>query len=341
MTKIPLNIQVIVLEWVYRSSQHNAIDYPTLLACAFVCGTWTHLAQRLLFRRVPFASINFSDPNDVARTALFLRTLRAAPKLATNVRVVTLYIQPLRGVGDNNTFEVLELCKNLNGIYVNGMSDIGFLAEPFLSRLEAIPMHPIFLSVAGDSAVVDHVINIRPSVRAESTCLCGPQASRSRRQSACPARCTRWRFTRGMCACSGQRRQPWHPHCAMSSFRMLTVTRLHAARRTAHGARRTALVVTGLLAQLRTLVVGPSTSVPPHSLLDTLASLETLMIAKLPKRACALPRGLRHHEYHVYGVCHIEQVSHCAATLRRRARSSQAATRHRDASLIAEGPGGV
>ncbi|KAI0041762.1 hypothetical protein FA95DRAFT_653484 [Auriscalpium vulgare] len=69
-----------VIEWVYRSSQHAIIDYHTLLVCALVCRAWTPIAQRLLFRRIP--EYYFPTSN----ITLLPRTLRASPHLASHVR---------------------------------------------------------------------------------------------------------------------------------------------------------------------------------------------------------------------------------------------------------------
>ncbi|KAI0045449.1 hypothetical protein FA95DRAFT_1680452 [Auriscalpium vulgare] len=116
--KVPLDVQVIVIEWVYRSSQHRAIDYPTLCACALVCRSWTPIAQRLFLRRVPVP-----DPYiEVQRFPqiiidFILRTLRAAPSLAAHIRSVICNLAvAFDSDAEDDDVTVLALCTNTDSI---------------------------------------------------------------------------------------------------------------------------------------------------------------------------------------------------------------------------------
>ncbi|KAI0041765.1 hypothetical protein FA95DRAFT_653497 [Auriscalpium vulgare] len=311
MGTTPLDIQAIVLGEVYRSSQHAAIDYPTLRACALVCRNWTPIAQRLLLRRAPYPSIHVSNPRNHVKTALFLRTLRAAPMLATHVRVVTLYIQPLH-VDDDNTFEVLKLCTNLNGIYLNGIdvdsmdvrgiSCMGVLPKPFLARLEAIPIRPTFLSVAGSSAVVDRVINIWPSVRTLDV-LSWWSTPSEQPQVRMP------RALHSLEVSARTVRRHWSAPTAVAPA--LRDAELQGTDWN-NAALSAALVTSGILTQLRTLVVD---HVPSRAVSEMLAGLETLVLASLPHRICTLPRGLWHLGYHLQDAGYDDQVVHARLLL--------------------------
>ncbi|KAI0063181.1 hypothetical protein BV25DRAFT_456984 [Artomyces pyxidatus] len=52
MSALPCDVNIDILEWVYRTSQAKKMDYSTLCAASLVCRSWRPLAQRLLFRRV-------------------------------------------------------------------------------------------------------------------------------------------------------------------------------------------------------------------------------------------------------------------------------------------------
>ncbi|KAI0043696.1 hypothetical protein FA95DRAFT_1609143, partial [Auriscalpium vulgare] len=120
MATYPLEIHIAVIEWVYRSSQHAAIDYPTLRACALVCRAWTFFAQRLLFRRVPVPKTKLMKLDSIIM-ARFVGTLRTAPHLAAHVRSFIFELansHPGPGVSDD-TMEALALCTNIEGIVID------------------------------------------------------------------------------------------------------------------------------------------------------------------------------------------------------------------------------
>ncbi|KAI0045467.1 hypothetical protein FA95DRAFT_1680462 [Auriscalpium vulgare] len=285
MAIVPLDVQAIIVEWVYRSSQHSSIDYPTLLACAIVCRAWTSLAQRLLFRRAPYASIYYSDPRNNATTTPFLRTLRAAPHLAAHVRFITLYIHPL--YIDDNIFEVFKLCTNGSGIYVHISED--HRTEPFLARLATTPMRPIFVSVDGNPKFADSVINMWPSLRALDMFMWSSPAQMSEPPTG-----------RMPHALYSLKTNAENVHCHWSTPTAVAPALRHLDLEDADWdseVQCAALVASGMLAQLHTLVLG-SVGVPPQSMLEALAGLKTLVIGKLPEAACALPQGIWHLGYH-------------------------------------------
>ncbi|KAI0041761.1 hypothetical protein FA95DRAFT_653370 [Auriscalpium vulgare] len=165
MATVPLDIQVIILEWVYQSSQHDAIDYATLRACALVCRAWRLFAQRLLVRRVPYPSLYNLDYGSTSRNSPFkfaplLRTLRAAPHLAAHVRS-TVVNTPLNAELTDTIIAVLELCANMAGIIIGALPT----NASFIARLHTIPVRPVFLCVVGSSTLANRILDIWPSVR--------------------------------------------------------------------------------------------------------------------------------------------------------------------------------
>ncbi|KAI0039331.1 hypothetical protein FA95DRAFT_1612645 [Auriscalpium vulgare] len=53
---LPFDVHARIIQFVYITSQSHEVDYKTLYACALVCKDWVPIAQRLLFRRIPYPS---------------------------------------------------------------------------------------------------------------------------------------------------------------------------------------------------------------------------------------------------------------------------------------------
>ncbi|KAI0040382.1 hypothetical protein FA95DRAFT_1566416 [Auriscalpium vulgare] len=294
MATVNLDIQIIVIEWVYRSSQHatidypTPIDYPTLRACALVCRAWTPIAQRLLFRRLP--QFQFNSPG-----LRLLRTLRATPHLAAYVHSITLTMRPLftdyKRDGDYE-YAVLELCTNIVGITFRP----GVLNDLRVAHLQAMSVRPVFLSVLGDVAFVDRIINLWPSVRSVDIVMwrtknVNVDALRMPRALQTLAAPAAW-------IVANRRSAPTAEHVApaMHDLELLLHVNWADAELCA------TLFQSGMLAQLRTLVVGTrSADVLPPAMLEAAAGLETLVLTRLPKEAYVLPPGLRHLGYHFHG----------------------------------------
>ncbi|KAI0041772.1 hypothetical protein FA95DRAFT_653525 [Auriscalpium vulgare] len=154
--KVPLDVQVIVIEWVYRSSQHQEIDYPTLRACALVCRSWTPVAQRLLFRRVPVPNVSayfYRIPQ--ITIDLILRTLCAAPYLAAHVRSVICNSEGTDPNSKANDFAILALSTRVDSIFF-----LERVSPALVSLLSTFPVHPTYIFVNGKSSLVNRVIDI-------------------------------------------------------------------------------------------------------------------------------------------------------------------------------------
>ncbi|KAI0045465.1 hypothetical protein FA95DRAFT_123791 [Auriscalpium vulgare] len=167
-TQVPLEVQLMVVEWVYRSSQHGTIDYPTLRACALVCRSWTPVAQRLLFRRVPVPK-PYAEVYDIPKITIdrLLRTLRAAPYLAAHVRSLICNsaaesnadAEQDSDFGDGDV-AVLALCTDVASIIF-----LESVSPALVSHLPTLSVRPVFIYVFGETSLVNRVIDIWPSVR--------------------------------------------------------------------------------------------------------------------------------------------------------------------------------
>ncbi|KAI0043086.1 hypothetical protein FA95DRAFT_1598114, partial [Auriscalpium vulgare] len=281
MATTPLDIHIVVIEWVYRSSQHAAIDYPTLRACALVCRAWTPIAQRLLFRRVPVPKTKIVKlySNIMAR---FVRTLRTAPHLAAHVRSFILELEGIETKPEvlDDAMEALALCTNVDGITIGPFdADAGFMAH-----LETLPVRPSFLSLSGRYSVVDHVIQIViqiwPSLRILDIGAVSYVALD-----------THLRMPRELQALSTSAWTSWSASNTAAPLLGDLELRCH------DGSAFTKLASFGMAAQLRSLCLvgsGGELKAPPPAVLEQLAALESLVLDILPSTAYVLPINLRH-----------------------------------------------
>ncbi|KAI0037828.1 hypothetical protein FA95DRAFT_1366873 [Auriscalpium vulgare] len=164
MAKVPLDVQIMFVEWVYRLSQHDEIDYATLRVCALVCKAWTSTAQRLLLR-CPFL-VSSNEVTD--RAVLLLRTLRDRPSLATHILTIQIDFGYIDETDlDNPQFTLLELCPGVQRIDVySGFSQSERLWKPALgARLRSIGLRPVVLCAGGDEEAIPKTIEMWPSVR--------------------------------------------------------------------------------------------------------------------------------------------------------------------------------
>ncbi|KAI0045471.1 hypothetical protein FA95DRAFT_1607707, partial [Auriscalpium vulgare] len=164
--KVPLDVQFLVIEWVYRSTQDHTIDYRTLRVCALTCKAWTPIAQRLLFRRVPYGTLDFFRP-DKRTIACLLRTLRAAPHLAAHVRTFlkSAYLN-LEITWQKLELTALALCAYVQSVVFVDLLRTSNVIPELYTRLEAIPIRPKFICITAEASQINRVIKIWPSVRA-------------------------------------------------------------------------------------------------------------------------------------------------------------------------------
>ncbi|KAI0038576.1 hypothetical protein FA95DRAFT_1684600 [Auriscalpium vulgare] len=289
MATTPLDIHNAIIEWVYRSSQHAAIDYATLRACALVCQAWKPIAQRLLFRRVPIPKrqLQTSDSNVMAR---FVRALRRAPHLAAHVRSFNFELASFKAnpkVSDD-ALKALAQCKNVNGITI---SLFGATAA-FMARLDTLPLRPSFLSVSGRDSAVDHVIQLWPSVRVLDMA------------SVLSADIQHVRMPRELQALSAGTLDMRTHCCAPTAVAPAGLQDLDLnCHEGMFSPTSAALVSSGVAAQLRSLCLfNYGAQVPPPAMVEKLAALESFVIDRLPTEALGLPQNLRHLGYHFHGV---------------------------------------
>ncbi|KAI0045463.1 hypothetical protein FA95DRAFT_123746 [Auriscalpium vulgare] len=164
--KVPLDVQFLVIEWVYRSSQHRRIDYRPLRMCALICKAWTPIAQRLLIRRVPNGTLE-TRSHDERPIVCLLRTLRAAPHLAAHVRTFlkSAYLN-LDTDWQEQELTALALCANVQSVVFVGLLRTSNVSPELYTRLEAIPIRPKFIRITAEASQINRVIKIWPSVRA-------------------------------------------------------------------------------------------------------------------------------------------------------------------------------
>ncbi|KAI0043704.1 hypothetical protein FA95DRAFT_1609151 [Auriscalpium vulgare] len=289
MATTPLDIHMVVIEWVYQSSQHAAIDYPTLRACALVCRAWTPVAQRLLFRRVPIPKRQLPTIHSTI-VALFVRTLRNAPHLAAHVRSFHFDLVKTKSTV-SDAMEALALCTNVDGITANLYgTDSSFAA--LIAQLDTLPVRPSFLSVSGRDSFVDRIMQIWPSIRILDMGAIAISDMHVRMPRELQALSTR---------SSPTRTYGFGPKTVAPMLRDLEIE-CHDGMSSLVAA---ALVSSGVAPQLRSLcLLGHGAEVPPPAVLEELAALESFVLDRLPTEACGLPKNLRHLGYHFHGIGH-------------------------------------
>ncbi|KAI0042072.1 hypothetical protein FA95DRAFT_616206 [Auriscalpium vulgare] len=288
MPAIPWDVQLVCVEWVYRSTQHSTVDYATLRACALVCRAWTSIAQRLLFRRVPCGNITTHSPTSHAVPRL-LQTLRSNPSLAEHIHSASLLLWLDAGTAaeDDAFLTLLELCPNVKGLFIGYYSKEWSLVVE--NRLRAITLQPLFLSikVVGKHAHAHRIMQIWPSVYALEVHT--------------------WEVTSWAPTPTDESTPPF----SLKGVRSLTITSNNRERILAPENDLSAvcevelrspnwadgrLIASGLLLQLHTLII--SGGLPPPEILDQLTLLDSLVFSQLPTHDVWLPKNLRHVGFH-------------------------------------------
>ncbi|KAI0045444.1 hypothetical protein FA95DRAFT_1607689 [Auriscalpium vulgare] len=293
LEKVPLDVQLIVVGWVYRLSQHASIDYPTLRACALVCKAWTPIAQRLLFRRVPFPISKPWATKTLPITRL-LRTFRAEPRLAAHVRTFTKLLRYFDGYYEEEELEALALCTNVQGVVFLG--ELAIIPHSNLvTRLGALRIRPIFISFSGDKSLINRVMQNWPSVRAL-------EVIPSRRTESADVQVQMPWTLQALSTRPSDLPSYWPaPGTVPPELHDLEIKCWVPAD--AVHLTGAAVIASGVLAQLRTLrIVGGFADVFPAAVLEQLTVLESLVIEHLPTLdKFELPRNLRHLGYHSNG----------------------------------------
>ncbi|KAI0043303.1 hypothetical protein FA95DRAFT_1609501 [Auriscalpium vulgare] len=282
--RLPLDVHAIVMEWVYRSSQHDCLDYRTLLACARVCRSWTPIAQRLLFRRVPYSDDRDADYFfQTSHYEKLIRTLRANPHLATCVRCVylNLWSGSRQTVVDETMVALLELCPAVKGVVFAREVKNTARTDALEARLRALPLRPIFLQAYGNARVLLRISELWPSVRMLDL-----------REKGSVLDVIPIALPRGVeSLCLHRDALEWNTQedniCGVRHLEMYYLT----------GPCYRKLCVVGLLVRIRTLKI--EGGFPPPDVWEHCTQLEGLEFDMLPEVALSLPRTLR---YLVYGA---------------------------------------
>ncbi|KAI0037796.1 hypothetical protein FA95DRAFT_1613876 [Auriscalpium vulgare] len=281
-TELPLDVQIIVIEWVFRSSQHRAapsIDYPTLHACALVCRAWTPVAQRLLYRRIRCTHLQHPHCD----IELLVRALCARPHLAAHVRSIAVAWPSHPRVYASLCLRLLELCRHVEGIsFCESVSNNKALTAASDARMRAIRLRPVVLEVVGLRARIGRtIVRMFPSARTIvlSRGYEDPLPAASEALEIL-ADCT--------------------PFC-LSHARPLPVLRylclIHPYWE--DKALQEHIISTGLLPQLQSLQI--KGEFPPTEVLEHLVQLRTLVVDHLPVNSVTLLPSLRHVGYHTRG----------------------------------------
>ncbi|KAI0044664.1 hypothetical protein FA95DRAFT_228455 [Auriscalpium vulgare] len=290
---IPYDIQAIVVDWVYRASQHSTVDYGTLRVCALVCRAWTPVAQRLLFRRIRVHDTRAADQNECLDQ--LLRTFRENPRLAAYVHTIEdIPLQPSKDQNDA-ILALLELCAHT----VQRLSFDGWLlpptwAAPLEQRLRALSLSPVYLDLSGAVSIVDRMAQIWPSARSLRISVGRDDDDFADfeiydHMVAVPIQLSVPGTVRSLSVYAADPSWIFARDADLSGLRELEVDEESAGL-------YAQLRVSGVLAQLRFLDVNGH--IPTQEALDQLVQLEILVFSLRPLREVSLPQSLRDLAYH-------------------------------------------
>ncbi|KAI0041439.1 hypothetical protein FA95DRAFT_1611004 [Auriscalpium vulgare] len=280
---VPLDVQILIIEWVFRSSQHALIDYTTLNACALVRRAWTPTAQRLLFRRI--WCISQDDSYKILR--LLVETLGIRPHLAAHVRHIRI-AWPSQPPGYGTVcLRLLELCRHVEGISFLDFIDFNYrkkaLGAEFDARLRAIQLRPTLLEMIGvDKTICRTIMDMFPGVRV--------LVDRAGYEYPLPASAEALEILAINARSCFSLSEP------LPALRHLCLI----LPRWSDKALCERFISADILPQLQSLQI--KGVFPPAEILDQLAQLTTLVVGELPGQRVLLPPSLRHVGYHPWGA---------------------------------------
>ncbi|KAI0041142.1 hypothetical protein FA95DRAFT_768736 [Auriscalpium vulgare] len=280
-TELPLDVHILIIEWIFRLSQHIIIDHTTLRACALVCRAWTPTAQRLLFRRIRCTSLDDSQCN----IQLLVSTLSIRPHLAAHVRYiyVTWPTDPPEYV--DVCLRLLELCRHVEGVSFLKWGAYNFttLSTGLDARLHAIQLRPVLLDVDG---ILDYTIS------SSIARMCpGPRVLVLTANYDYPLPPTLEALEILADRAHG---------CLSRSHPLPALRYLCLISPSWPGTLDRHLNSTGILPHLQSLQI--QGIFPPPEVLNQLAQLRTLVVSELPGQHVDLPPSLRYFGYHAWGA---------------------------------------
>ncbi|KAI0061939.1 hypothetical protein BV25DRAFT_716936 [Artomyces pyxidatus] len=279
---VPSEIQVEILEWVYRLEQSNDfVDRKTLLASSLVCKSWKPISQSLLFRRGP--QILTEDD-----AAIFISILRENPTLGTYVRSLRIlglfsHESDKPRVNTEQTITLLGLCPQL--------LDLTFFTETELTtdelaRIQALDLQLVRLQFPGLIRQLYEIAILWPTIRfMQCGVSTGPFDSVVPPQTGPPFTLEGVQIAYGTAEDSPF--MPWLLKDSSSPFELEILMDLLAS--SSLGALATYSY------RIRLLSVTPF---PPQSILNQLPALEELIVGELPPEQRVLPQTVRHFGYH-------------------------------------------
>ncbi|KAI0051936.1 hypothetical protein FA95DRAFT_1602180 [Auriscalpium vulgare] len=283
-TELPLDVQILIIEWLFRSSQHALIDYATLRACAIVCRAWTPVAQRLLFRRL--RCLGLQDPQ--SRIRLLVDTLRTRLHLAAHVRYIEVaWPSYPRDFGDV-CLHLLELCRQVEAIsfWLSNHNNKPLSAD-LDAHLRAIQLRPMVLEMIGlDDTVCRTIVNIFPGARV--------LVFNVRQRYDGPYECLLPSTVEALEIPADSLRQCLSLSEPLPALRHLSLLLPDWSDK----ALCEHLNYPGLLQQLQSLQI--KGNFPPEEILKPLVQLRTLIVEELPRKPVTLPPSLRHIGYHAW-----------------------------------------
>ncbi|KAI0040113.1 hypothetical protein FA95DRAFT_926137 [Auriscalpium vulgare] len=147
---LPWEIDAAILEWIYRFSQSHVVDYRTLASCALVCKSWTLIAQRLLYRRIPLVPT-------ALRREQFTKSIEALPHLGT-------YVRALFTSSFTNT-ELLAILPYFPHIRKLTFGPTQMFSATEAAQLRALGLSPTALHCSGGHIPVYQLLDIWPSTK--------------------------------------------------------------------------------------------------------------------------------------------------------------------------------
>ncbi|KAI0058402.1 hypothetical protein BV25DRAFT_1830045 [Artomyces pyxidatus] len=288
---LPFDLHVVILEWVYRLSQSQEVDYSTLAASSLVCKLWTPIAQRLLFRRLRG---RISRPQTVH---YLINITHHNPSLGTYVRSLSVYVRR----GQKGALEVPD----------------------FVALLSCFPqMQQVFIDCS-DKLTSDELAQVK-GLDLQIKCLRGMTASCMFYQLA-----QAWAATlRYILISGGSPESVLRDTLTPETFSLLGIEFYHLAQpspvqwlipsggdpplREVELHAYSSLELEALVARAPRLTsLTCDANLPSPHVLAPLQELEELIIHGLPGEAFKLPRSLRHVGFHPWtyaGPTHLEYL---------------------------------
>ncbi|KAI0045554.1 hypothetical protein FA95DRAFT_116486 [Auriscalpium vulgare] len=273
--RLPHDVHVEIINWVFRGSQYAHVDSRTLCACSLVCKFWTGPSQRLLFWHTHLTGSE-------KRIELLVAAMRGNALLGTYIRSISVIYSP--GSIMNDFFlAFLTLTPSVSSLFVifaGIMPTDGnpSTVEDLLEGLHRLKLRITSFIMLGGAGLVPHFTSLWPDL--QSLQLEHPVEKVARFSTPAGLKIR----------CNGQPLWILDGSVDVSALRELEVAHVNwneTASRFTH---------TTAFGGLTALIV--DRELPPQAVLDRCLQLRTLVFASNPIVAVALPATLRHVGYH-------------------------------------------